>query len=84
MYYVYVLRSSEDRESFYLGYTSDLRKRVKEHNQGLNKSTRGKQWQLVYYEAYVRESYARKREQKLKHNRRMKQFLLQRILESLK
>jgi predicted GIY-YIG superfamily endonuclease len=39
MYYVYILKSVEDNWH-YVGYTSDLRKRFKEHNQGKVTSTK--------------------------------------------
>ena len=84
MYYIYVLQSQDNSERFYLGFTSDLEKRLISHNSGKNISTRGSQWELVYYEAYTTEYYARYRERRLKRNRRMKQFLLARIGESLK
>ena len=84
MYYVYVLLNIDNQTEFYLGYSKDLRKRVEKHNKGYNYSTKGKNWKLVYYEAYLTESYARKREYKLKNNRRMKQFLIERIKSSIK
>ena len=81
MYYLYVLRL--DGEQFYIGITSDLRRRVKEHKLGVNKSTKGRKIELVYYEFYVSKSYVYKRERKLKNNGRMRKFLLDRIKESL-
>ena len=39
MYYVYILISVED-EWRYVGFTSDLEKRFKDHNQGKVKSTK--------------------------------------------
>ena len=79
MYYVYVLFNEENPKDTYLGYSSDLRKRVMQHNSGMNASTRGRQWQLVYYEAYVSEKVARLREKRLKHDGRVKRFLFERI-----
>lgn len=38
-YYVYVLRSKRDGE-FYIGMTSDLDRRIRQHNSGQTKSTR--------------------------------------------
>lgn len=66
-----------------MGYTSDLKKRFKEHNQGLNFSTkRYTPWTIIYYEACMEESDARRREKYLKTTqgnrlikRRMKDFL---------
>ena len=79
MYYVYVLFNKDNPGDTYLGYSSDLQKRVRQHNLGMNASTRGRQWQLVYYEAYVNEHAARTRERRLKHDGRVKRFLFERI-----
>ncbi|WP_435049666.1 GIY-YIG nuclease family protein [Formosa sp. S-31] len=40
MYFVYVIRSSKDGR-LYKGMTQDLVRRIKEHNQGKNRSTKG-------------------------------------------
>ena len=51
MYYTYVLLSKKDK-NFYIGHTSDLRKRFKEHADGKTKSTKPRRpFDLVYYEA---------------------------------
>lgn len=66
MYYAYLLRSEKDRK-WYIGYTSNLRRRIQDHNQGRNKSTasRGK-LTLIYYEAYLHKMDALGRERFLK------------------
>lgn len=64
--YVYVLRS-EKSGMFYTGCTSDLRKRLSEHNSG--KSTYTKErgpFELIYYEAYRDSKDAFAREKHLK------------------
>ena len=81
MYYLYVIQN--EAGEYYLGYTANLENRLADHNAGSNKSTKNHKWELVYYEAYVSEKYARNREQALKKNRRMKTILLNRISESL-
>jgi len=66
MFYNYILQS-EKNKSLYGGYASDLRKRLKEHNQGLNKSTKPyRPWELIYYEACLNEDDAKRRENYLK------------------
>lgn len=66
--YVYVLKSV-DFAKLYIGYTSDLRKHVVQHNQGKSVFTnRFKPWQLVYYEAFSNPEAARAREVSLKNN----------------
>ncbi len=80
MYYVYVLESLDDKKEHYIGYTSDLRRRVKEHNSEENKGyTRGRRWKLIYYEAYEDKSVAYKREQRLKNHSKIRQILYKRL-----
>lgn len=67
MFYIYCLQSEKDKEELYFGYTSNLKTRVKEHNSGQNTSTRRYlPWKLIYYEASLLESDARRREKYLK------------------
>ncbi len=66
MYYVYVMRSHKDKH-FYVGFTSDLNKRLKKHNDGLVESTNPRRpFDLVYYEACVNKHDAIRRERYLK------------------
>jgi len=66
-YYIYLLESTKHKNEYYSGYTRDLRKRLKEHNSGLNKSTkRYKPWKLIYYEACLNINDAKRREKYLK------------------
>ena len=81
-WYVYVLRSLKDRET-YTGLTNDLRKRFKQHSDGLTSSTKGRRpLELIYYEMCRHEDDARSRELFLKSGmgkryikNRLKRFL---------
>lgn len=81
-YYTYVLQSLKSGK-FYTGYTTDLRKRFKEHNEGKSSYTKGRgPYRLIYYEACLNEQDAKAREQYLKAGRgkrylksRLKRFL---------
>ena len=65
-HYVYLLQSEID-ESFYIGYTADIKRRFVEHNLGKNFSTKSKKpWILIFYEAYLNEKDAKRREKYLK------------------
>ena len=69
MYYVYVLISLKDLK-LYIGWTKNLKSKIKYHAEGLNKSTKyRKPLKLIYYEAYVVEKDAREREKFLKSGR---------------
>lgn len=64
--YVYVLNSISSN-SFYVGFTRDLQRRLAEHNNGLNFSTKAyRPWSLVYYEAHTNEEDTKRREKYLK------------------
>jgi putative endonuclease len=66
MYYIYILKSLKDKK-FYTGYSSNLRKRIKEHNSGGVESTKNRRpLQLIYYEAYLNKGNALLREKFLK------------------
>jgi putative endonuclease len=65
-YYVYVLKSETDGNN-YVGYTSDLRKRLELHNSGKVKSTKDRlPLQLIYFEGCLNQQDATKREKYLK------------------
>lgn len=66
MYYVYVLQSQKNK-SLYIGYTTDLRKRLEEHNAGKNISTKPfRPFSLILYEALTNKKDAQNREEYLK------------------
>jgi len=76
MFYVYCLES-EINNDLYFGYTVDLKKRLGEHNKGLNFSTKKyKPWKLIYYEACLNERDARRREKYLKSTQGRRMFKL--------
>jgi len=66
MFYVYILQSESD-DGFYIGFSKDLRQRLKQHQQWKSFATsyRGP-WRLIYYEAYWDEEDALGRERYLK------------------
>jgi len=65
-YYIYVLLSLKDHR-FYIGFTSDLKKRLTEHARGLVESTRSRRpLRLVFYEYFIDKVDAKVREVFLK------------------
>lgn len=74
--FVYVLRA-EAAALTYVGWTLDLDARLAAHNAGTGaKSTRGRQWRLVYAEKYPTKTEAMSREYQLKRERRFRKALL--------
>jgi len=80
---MYVLKSEVDHK-LYIGYSDNLKRRIKEHNQGKTKSIKHRiPFKLIYYEAYKNKTDARKREIELKNNSYQKEQLLKKIFNSL-
>ncbi|MFC1817417.1 GIY-YIG nuclease family protein [Thermodesulfobacteriota bacterium] len=85
MHYVYVLLSRKDGR-FYTGSTSDLRRRLHEHNSGNVESTMNRRpLELVYYEACINHEDTRAREKYLKSGmgKRYLKNRLKRYLDNL-
>jgi putative endonuclease len=75
--FVYVL-GSEEKGGFrtYVGWTTDLDRRLGEHNSGAGaRSTRGRQWVLLYAERHGTQGEAMSREWHLKKDRRFRRLL---------
>ena len=73
-YYVYVLKNTKKSKlTTYVGYTNNLKKRLKLHNEGLGaKFTRGRNWQIIYFEKYQTKKEAISREYYIKKNRKIR------------
>ena len=66
LYFTYILYSPS-HDKYYIGSTSNLKKRVKRHNSGKSKYTKPfKPWILVYHEKFETRSEAIQREKYLK------------------
>jgi len=63
MFFVYIIVSDIKGLRFYVGMTSNLENRLKEHNSGKTKSTKGYiPWSLFFYETFKTRQEARERE----------------------
>jgi putative endonuclease len=81
MFYVYVIRN--EKHETYIGYTTDLQKRLEYHNSEHKGYTKNGSWEYVYYEAYKDEKDAREREKRLKQHGQTKRRLKERIQRSI-
>jgi putative endonuclease len=73
MFTVYILYS-QAFDSFYIGYSQDIERRIDEHNAGLTQSTKAKRpWKIVYTEQLPDFKSAVARERFLK-NQKNKSF----------
>ena len=69
--YVYLLRSVRNGR-YYVGWTTDLQRRLAEHQDGKSSYTRSRgPWTLVGYERYATQDEAKRRERTLKRYPRM-------------
>ncbi len=81
--YVYLLRSTKTGR-LYLGWTTDLRRRLCEHNDGMSRATRGRgPYEVVYIEAYRHREEAVAREQSLKKHPNVFKQLKTRLYRTL-
>ena len=81
MYFVYMLRSKSIKPVTYVGYTNNLKKRIKLHNSGKGaKFTRGRKWLLIYKESFKSKKEAISREYYIKNNRLLRKNLKNKYL----
>jgi putative endonuclease len=75
--FVYVLGSDgKGGWRTYVGWTTDLERRLQAHNLGTGaRSTRGRQWALLYAERYAHKEEAMSREWHLKRDRAFRRRL---------
>ena len=87
IYYVYLILSNNKNQNSitYVGYTTNLYKRLKLHNQSKGaKFKRGRQWRMIYFEKYDNKSSALKAEYKLKKNYLLRRKLKKKFLNEKK
>ena len=69
-FYVYlIITEINGKIVSYVGYTNNLKKRLKLHNSSKGaKFTRGKKWKMIYFKNYKSKKIAMSEEYKLKKN----------------
>ena len=73
-YFAYIIGSINDEKFItYVGWTNNIDKRLKKHNSNKGaKSTKGRIWELLYFEELKSKSEALKREYALKKDRKFR------------
>ena len=82
-YFVYLILTNlkNNKNISYVGYTNNLKKRLKLHNEGKGaKFTRGKKWKLIYYKQYDSKSKAMKNEHLLKKDYKKRKRIILKFL----
>ena len=83
-FYVYMLKSKSIKPVTYIGYTNNLKKRIKLHNTGKGaKFTRGRKWMLIYKEKLSSKKEAISREYYIKNNRTLRNKIKNEHLNSI-
>jgi putative endonuclease len=79
--YVYVLgTAAKNRHLTYVGWTSDVARRLAQHNAGKGaRTTRGRTWVLLHTERYKSKPAAMSREWHLKRDRKFRKRLAQKL-----
>ena len=68
-----MLKSIEKRTVTYVGYSKNLKERIRLHNIGKGaKFTRGRKWKLIYKEKHQSKNKAISREYYIKKNRKIR------------
>ena len=81
MYFVYLLISKNKKRTIsYVGYTNNLKRRIKLHNEAKGaKFTRGRKWSLLYSRKYANKNIAMSEEYKLKKNYKLRKKIKSRV-----
>ena len=82
-YYIYLIVSKINKKLIsYVGYTTDIEKRIKKHNDSKGaKFTRGKKWILIYKKKYQTKSLAMRNEYLLKKNYKLRKEIKNKYLK---
>jgi len=81
VYYVYMLKSKSVKPVTYVGFTSNLQKRINLHNTGKGaKFTRGRKWKLIYKEKFKSKREAISREYYIKKNKSIRKKIKKKYL----
>ena len=76
-HYVYILKNIKFGNITYVGWTNNLKKRLKKHNSGKGaKFTRGRIWKIIYFKYFKSKSKAMKEEYKFKKNRNLRNKII--------
>ena len=79
-FYIYILKSVKGKAVTYVGYTKNLKNRLKLHNKGKGaKFTRGRKWKLIYKEKIKTKKMAMSREHFIKKNRNFRNSIIKKF-----
>ena len=81
-FFVYLILNKNNTS--YVGYTNNLKERLKKHNSSKGaKFTRGKKWILIYSKVFLNKSKAMKEDYKLKKNYILRKKIQKEFLDNV-
>ena len=82
-FYVYLIITKDKHKLIsYVGYTNNLKSRLKQHNSSLGaKFTRGRKWKLIYQKKYSTKKKAMSEEYKLKNNYKLRKEIKEKYIK---
>ncbi len=85
-YFVYIIATKVKNKTIsYVGYTSNLSKRLDDHNTGKGaKFTRGKKWEIIFNRKYKTKVRAMQEEYKLKKNYSLRNKIKKKFFNNVK
>ncbi len=84
-YFVYILiTSSKNSYISYVGYTSNIEKRINAHNSSKGaKFTKGRKWKLVFKKKFKTKSEAMKAEAKIKKDKKFRSKIKNKFIKNV-
>ena len=80
-FFVYIIGTKYPKVQTYVGWSNDIKKRLKAHNESKGaKFTRGSKWKLLYQEELFSKSEAMRREVQLKKDRQLRSQLRNKLI----
>tara|TARA_A100001234_G_C12513878_1_gene337344 strand:+ start:48 stop:302 length:255 start_codon:yes stop_codon:yes gene_type:complete len=82
-FYVYLIITKDKHKLIsYVGYTNNLKSRLKKHNSSLGaKFTRGRKWKLIYQKKYSTKKKALSEEYMLKKNYKLRKEIKEKYIK---
>ena len=84
-FFVYLIVSKKNKKKLisYVGYTNNLKERLKKHNSSKGaKFTKGRYWKLAYSKRYDSKNIALKEEYKLKVNYKLRNLIKKKFIKN--
>ena len=83
-FYVYMIANLNNKKiTTYVGWTKNLKKRLRFHNSGKGaKFTRGRKWILIYKRKMLSKKEAMQFEYKLKKNRKARKVIIRKFIDT--